>query len=557
MQSFCLEIKTTCHGCGNPIPINALIEEIYCDTCNCKNVLSPKLWENLISENLTNAENFEDGEGQNSKIFTGEYEFSLLYGKQKARCPKCKTTIPEEAFNNADTGNYICAKCSNNISIRKSNDFTTQILPSVRLIVGEDANRFNTHVEGIKKPVTDKPVIFKCPACGANLEIDGSKRMIECKFCNSKVYLPDDLWFEFHPVKTVDRWYVLLDESGKAEKLPYWYYLPDVAADNSGNIYVASAHEGREDFIVWSFGPDMKTRWVRKDIKYDYDDTGITVTRDDKLLLWNKKKRSLHVLSCSDGSDVTIIKGIDATAENPYPFNLSGCDALLSDSDNTILAIINNTFVRFYNDGSRAPVWKTVSEKGEKPGFFSRLFGGGNSEIKVPSADSDWAPCVKEIGDTPKRVDGDSTKINLGYDNYIYMLDTSSSDGMLAKYSREGEQVWRKLIPLESKECKPYADAKGFVYILGSDNDNKTKLIRFSPDGKKVDVLLNDVLDGGPLSVEELLAVSPDGTIYAFKFYNVLKVFSPDLKIKFESDRSKEEDKEKLADYKKKIEAEE
>jgi len=557
MQSYCFEIKSSCKSCGNPISINAFVNEIFCDSCNNRNIISQQLWQSIISENIKEARKFTEGEGQNSKSFTGEYEFSLLFGKQKARCSKCKTTIPEDVFKSIEGNNYVCKQCTNNILIRKPDGFNLQIVPSLKFIVGEDINQFNTGIEGIKKPVKIKPVLFSCPSCAANLEVDGSKRMIICKFCDSKVYLPDDLWHELHPARTVNRWYVILDDSNITEnKFPEWYDLSDVAADIEGNIYIACKDNDTNLFMIWSLGPDLKIRWIRDDIKYEHERTGITVSQDNKLLMWNVNKRSLNIYSCKDGSDLPGIKGEDPTDGNPYPFNLKGCTSLISDSDNTILAIINNFFVRFYNDGSRAPVWKLVSRKGEKPGLFSRLFGGGNTEVNIPSDDSEWAPCIKDIGDNPKRVEGEYTKMNLGYDGYIYMLDTSSQDGKLAKYTREGEQLWKKYIPLSSKECKPCADKNGYVFVLGKDDNDKTKLIRFSPEGENIEILLNDVIDGGVLSTEDTLALAPNGTIYLFRFYEVLKVFSPDLKVKFISDRAKEEDNEKLEEYKKRMEKE-
>ncbi len=557
MQSYCFEIKSSCKNCGNPIPINAFVNEIFCDNCNNKNIISQNLWQSITSENIKEARKFTEGEGQNSKSFTGEYEFSLLYGKQKARCSKCKTTIPEDIFKSHEGNNYVCKQCSNNISIRKPDGFNLQIVPSIKFIVGEDTNQFNTGTEGMKKPVEIKPVLFSCPSCAANLEVDGSKRMITCKFCDSKVYLPDDLWHELHPARTVNRWYVIIDDSNIIENtFPEWYDLSDVAADNEGNVYIACKDNDTSQFILWSLSPDLKIRWIRENIKYESDRTGITVSQDNKILMWNTNKRSLYIYSCKDGSDLPGIKGEDPSDEKPYPFNLKGCTALISDSDNTIFAIVNNTFVRFYNDGSRAPVWKVVNQKGEKPGLLSRLFGGGNTEVNIPSEDSDWAPCIKEIGSTPKRVDGDYTKMNPGYDGYVYMLDTSSQDGKLAKYSREGEQLWKKYIPLSSKECKPCADKNGYVFVLGKDDKNKTKLIKFSPDGENIEILLNDVLDGGVLSSEDTLALAPDGTVYIFRYYEVLKVFSPDFKMKYISDKAREKDKEKIEEYKKQMEKE-
>jgi DNA-directed RNA polymerase subunit RPC12/RpoP len=557
MQSFCFEIKSTCKSCGNPLSINAFVNEIFCDSCNNKNVIPQDIWKSIVSENIVDIRDFKEGEGQNSKSFTGEYEFSLMFGKQKARCSKCKTTILDEVYNSFEGNSYTCPKCSNIISLRKPDEFNLQIVPSLKFIVGEEMSQFNTGTETIKKPEETKPVIFTCPSCGAGLEIDGTKRLIVCKYCSSKVYLPDDLWHELHPVKTVSRWYILLDEKDAlVNKFPDWYDLSDVAVDNEGNIYIACEDNDSDKFLLWSFDPDLKVRWIRYDINYDTEYTGMTVTKDNKILLWNIHKRSLNIYSCKDGSDLPIIKGEDASSENPYPFNLKGCTGLISDTDNTILAVVNNTFVRFYNDGSRAPVWQVVSQKGEKPGLFSRLFSGGDTEVKIPSEEYDNAPRAKSIGDTPKHLEGEYTKINIGFDGYIYILDTISDDGKLVKYARDGNQIWKKNIPLSSRDCKPCADKNGYVYVLGKDDKDKTKLIRFSPDGKNVDVLFTDILDGGVLSVEDNLAVSPDGTIYAFRFYNVLKVFSPDLKMKFISDGSKKEDGEKLEEYKKRNEKE-
>lgn len=555
MQSYCFEIKSTCKNCGNPVSINAFVNDIYCDSCNNKNEIPGQNWKSIVSDNIKEARKFKEGEGQNSKTFTGEFEFSLLYGKQKARCSKCKTTIPEDVFNSFEGENYTCTKCSNLISVRKPDEFNLKVLPAASYIVGEDTNQFNAKAEGIKKPDEIKPVLFNCPSCAANLEVDGSSRMITCKFCNSKVYLPDDLWHELHPVRTVNRWYVLVDDSNvKGNYLPEWYHLSDVTSDYEGNLYAAGADSESEQFMLWSMSPDMKLRWIRNDIKFEYEDAGITITKDNKILLWNSQKRSLSIFSSKDGSDLPGIKGEDATEERPYTFNLKGCPVLISDSDNTILAVINNTFVRFYDDGTRSPVWEK-SEKGKEPGLFSRLFGG-NPEVKIPADDSEWAPGIKELGNKPKRTAGSYIKMNPGFDGFVYMLDTCSTDGVLAKYTREGKQLWKKVIPLNNWKCKPCADKNGYVYILGSTENDRKKLIRFSPDGDTIDIMLNDVLDGGLLSEEDNLAISPDGTIYALRYYEVLKVFAPDMTFKYASDRAKEEDKEKLKHYKKRKEAE-
>ncbi|MDD5363655.1 MAG: hypothetical protein PHN88_16145 [Ignavibacteria bacterium] len=552
MQSYCFEIKSACKKCGNPISINAFENEIFCESCGNKNEISPGHWKSIVSDNIKEAKDFSEGEGQNSKTFAGDFEFSLLFGKQMARCGNCKTTIPEVAYEKLSGSSYKCAKCGAEISVRKPDEFVLKLVPQALYLAGEDANQFNTGGAGIKKPGTVKPVLFTCPSCAGNLEVDGTARMITCKFCNSKIYLPDELWHELHPVKTVSRWYILIDEAKIDENtLPDWYYLSDITTDKDGNIYAATADDDRIKFLLWSISPDLKVRWIRNDIEYDHDNTGITTTLNGKLLLWNINKRSLNVYSCKDGSGLPFIKGEDAAEQNPYPFNLKGCTSLISDTDNTLLAIVNNTFVRFYDDGSRAPVWKVVSQKGEKPGFFSRLFGGGETEIKIPEEEYYEPPRLKEIGSRPKHIDGEFTSMNLGHDGFLYILDKSADGAVLAKYSREGTQIWKEKVPIDDKDGKPCADRNGNVYVIGKDSKYKVNLIRFSDDGSRTDLVQNDILDGGLLSCEDNIAAGPDGTIYAFRFYNVLKVFAPDMSCKYASEGSKKADKERLEDYKK------
>jgi Zn finger protein HypA/HybF involved in hydrogenase expression len=555
MDSYCFEVKTNCGSCGNPIPINAFTENIYCEKCGKENKISSDFWNSLITDNIKDISDFSEGEGQNSKIITGSYEFTILYGKQKARCGKCKTTIPEEVFNTFEEGHYKCAKCNNIIFIRKPSEFIKNIVPSAMFIAGEEEGQLGSGVKDTIKKDNTKPVIFTCPSCAANLEVDGSERIVTCKSCDSKVYLPDDLWFSLNPAKTVNRWYVMIDEKSEI-KLPDFYSLADVAADNDGNMYVVSDYGDDDKFILWSFSPDAKLRWARKDINFEVDDSGIAVTGNGKLYLWNKNKKSLLVYSCKDGSDVTTIKGSDPTDENPYPFTMKGCEALISDSDNTILAVVNNAFVRFYDDGSRAPLWGTVSEKGEKPGFFSKLFEGAKTEIKIPSDDSEWAPGVKEIGNHPARADGSLIKMNLGYDGNVYIMD-NHSESYLAKYNRSGVQDWKRENILKNVECKPFADKDGNVYLLGTDEDDKTKLIRYSDNGHHIDTILNDVLEGGVLSTDSHFTLSPDGTICTYKYYDFLKIFTPDLKLVYESKQSKEEGRKKIEEKNKKIAAEE
>ena len=275
MESFCLEIKTTCKNCGNPIMINALVNEIHCDSCDTEDEISKDNWDDIFkiplfqyryqndnfvskkydTETISRCIDNSHNTGPSSvKIISADYDFSVLFGSEAAQCPKCKTPVPEEAISSTDGCFYICSQCNNNISVRKPDDYITYILPEVKFIVGEEVNQFNTGFKDIrklmdsipkeqlnqyninpdyfKKPPEDKLLLFTCPACAASLKIDDSKRTITCQYCNAEIYLPDELWHELHPVKTVKRWYILIDRPKMSQNISDTFKCPECGKEN-------------------------------------------------------------------------------------------------------------------------------------------------------------------------------------------------------------------------------------------------------------------------------------------------------------------------------------
>jgi hypothetical protein len=559
MISICFEIKTKCGYCGNPLLINALVNDVFCSKCQKTNKLSNDLWYSILDDAVKEVPDMDMNQAQTSTSFMGEYTFNLLYGKQDARCDECKTVIDINAIKIiTNKSTYECKKCKSMIQLRPAPEFVNKKFPSAKWVVGEDSNLIITGKKKHKIPEAAKPVLFTCPSCAGNLEIDGTDRMVICEFCDSQIYLPDDLWFRLHPAKMIDRWYLCLDESVIEEKIPYWYHIADVTVDRAGNLCVASADDGEEDFIVWSLGPDLKTRWTRKGLKYHYDDTGITIAGSDSLYLWNKDKHSLLKLSSNDGSTIDKLKGKKKTEVEPYPFNMMGCDGLICDTDDTILTLINDKIVRFNPDGSRASLWHETTKSPEDvkikgKGFFEKLVGAfrrDDSKINIYEKYSSSSPDVNELGDKPQNIDSDYTRINLGWDGYLYIMGRSSNDGELAKYDRSGKKIWSVVVPLQSKDCKPCTDSKGNVYIVGEKEGGHTNLIKFSQVTKTFETVLTDVLEGGVLKGEEHLAVSPDGTIFLLDYYHKLKIFTADGSLKYITEQSKEEDKEALDELK-------
>ncbi|MEO8514145.1 MAG: hypothetical protein ABI543_11325 [Ignavibacteria bacterium] len=526
--------------------LNAFTEKILCPSCNKYNNFPEEEWQNLLEDAVKEAPDFNIGEGQPSTIMRGQYTYNLTYGRQDPRCPKCKTGIDIAKLEEYSASGHVkCAKCSNEIFVRKPSELVTACFPQIQFLAGEDEDQLVVNPDQGKVPASAKPILFTCPSCAGNLQVDGTDRMITCKFCSSEIYLPDDLWFRLHPAKEVERWYMVLDENAVSLKdgLPEWYYLSDMISDREGNIYFASAVESENDFIVWSITRDLKTRWVRKGLVYDHEHAHIEFTLDGNLYLWDEGKHSLLKLSSKDGSTISKMEG----DKNRIKLNMKGCTSIVSYGDGTILTVINNTFARFNEAGERVLLWEA-----KKFGLFSAGIGD-----PIPDNDGESAPDVKEIKSLPKRVDGDYTFFNIGIDGYLYMMDKSSSDGELAKFETSGIRVWSKYIPLNYKEGRPCQDERGYIYIIGTNDKSNTRIIRYHKAGDSFETIITDLREGGLLEEEDKLTVLPDGTIFAAKFYNRLKVFSPAFEMIYRSKQSKEDDELEQRTRKEKVEHDE
>jgi len=85
---------------------------------------------------------------------------------------------------------------------------------------------------------------MNCPGCGANLDLDGSSRLLKCGYCGASLTVPDPLWLRLHPlarprelyvvadIEEGRRWSWLLRPAGRAEQvLQIRGELPDTALD--------------------------------------------------------------------------------------------------------------------------------------------------------------------------------------------------------------------------------------------------------------------------------------------------------------------------------------
>jgi predicted RNA-binding Zn-ribbon protein involved in translation (DUF1610 family) len=94
-----------------------------------------------------------------------------------------------------------CEQCGELHAARHPPPWSRDVFPEASFVIGE--------VTGEVLAEAPKPVVFKCPSCMASLQIAGEQRIVRCQYCESDVYLPDDLWLHFNPASKRALWWLL------------------------------------------------------------------------------------------------------------------------------------------------------------------------------------------------------------------------------------------------------------------------------------------------------------------------------------------------------------
>ncbi|HEX5871600.1 MAG TPA: hypothetical protein VFY65_14335, partial [Longimicrobium sp.] len=204
MRTFAVQIRTSCSACGSPLPLNAMVPRISCAACGARNELDDEFWTGILGEDDLST----------STVITASREVALEVSRPSApACAACGAGIPpESALAAADAGAVACPGCGARTLLRVPG--TSWVLSGFRLLVGEDELQLPASGATVDAPrAAALPIAFNCPTCGGVLQVDGSKRVVQCGYCSGSAYLPDDLWHVFHPIPVTRRWYLLVDPS--------------------------------------------------------------------------------------------------------------------------------------------------------------------------------------------------------------------------------------------------------------------------------------------------------------------------------------------------------
>ena len=201
-----IECRTDCPECGGTLMLNGPAQKVHCGKCQSNVDITDTLWNSILEDIPGELKELENGEGRQSQMWA-EMNVSLTYTRQAPECSACKAELSSlpDPDSISEGATLPCPKCGEANTVRPAPEWLRFFVPELVLLVNA-AGDVEPDDEQDKTP-SGKPVILTCPACAGALKVDGTQRMIDCEFCESSIYLPDDLWLRLHPVKTIERWF--------------------------------------------------------------------------------------------------------------------------------------------------------------------------------------------------------------------------------------------------------------------------------------------------------------------------------------------------------------
>ena len=207
VQPVRVMVLRRCEECGNDYPVNGLVDSVPCTRCGDRQRASAGFWRDYLLEDVTAARVPREASGGN--VLAGQHgACTRVAWGLPALCRRCSTLLPWTAINaswaEAQRGptQIPCSGCGEPHRVRLPPAWAAEVFAGLVMLVGETASLSAA-------PEHAQPVVFKCPSCSAALRIDGAKRIVHCAFCDSDIYLPDDLWLHFNPAIRRGRWWML------------------------------------------------------------------------------------------------------------------------------------------------------------------------------------------------------------------------------------------------------------------------------------------------------------------------------------------------------------
>lgn len=192
-----VEMSIKCPRCETTVPVNGPWNLLHCPECSEAIDLSPDNWADLL-EGVRNetAGEIKPGMGRESTVI-GVFQAHLLYSRMPPYCRECREDLPLPE----PGARMLRCSCGETLPVAEPPEWFDRVYSGARYIIGATRSTKVSEQE-------PEQVFITCPSCGSSFESAGESRNPSCPNCDTCVFLPDDLWFHFHPAPVRKRWFV-------------------------------------------------------------------------------------------------------------------------------------------------------------------------------------------------------------------------------------------------------------------------------------------------------------------------------------------------------------
>jgi DNA-directed RNA polymerase subunit RPC12/RpoP len=204
MRSLLFKTRMECDECGANVFVDGPLPSVRCTDCAATLQIQQDTWKYLIGSYIDDYDSL--AAGPRSGVLTSQGR-TLVYHVAHGipSCISCGASFDPAALLSDTDGRVFCGNCGQATTSYAIPDW---LKPGLERLVGLVGVSVDDGPDAPLPPL--KPVVMSCLNCGAKLEINGDAlRIVECKFCNTDHYVPDDIWRRMHPVRRRRPWYAL------------------------------------------------------------------------------------------------------------------------------------------------------------------------------------------------------------------------------------------------------------------------------------------------------------------------------------------------------------
>ncbi len=199
LASAAIFARTDCPECGSSIVVRGVTDRLFCTACRSTSAVPQSFWEGVCFRLFVAYPARSAVRLSLSTAMTAELPLYVRFAEQAPCCANCATPLPS-----APPGTDLlmaCPGCGHGTHVMAAPPWLTKDFP--------DLVQFFVPAEAPEVHAPTKPISFGCTECGGKLALTtGMPRILECRYCQASIFLPNDLWFAVNPVQKRRAWWV-------------------------------------------------------------------------------------------------------------------------------------------------------------------------------------------------------------------------------------------------------------------------------------------------------------------------------------------------------------